>query len=120
MKKILIVDDEETSLFFLGKILERAGYIVITTSKGREAVPLTLQEKPDLILLDIVMPDMNGNDIAAALGTSRETEKIPIIFLSAILTKEEEKTIQKTGKHYVIAKPVSGPELVQKIKKVLP
>lgn len=117
-RKIMIVDDEETSLFFLGKILERAGYIVVSTSKGKEAPSLAVKEKPDLIILDIVMPDMNGSEVAALLGKMPETQNTPIIYLSAILTKAEENLIQKSGKHFVLAKPVTGPELTAKVSQV--
>lgn len=118
-RKVLIVDDEETSLFFLGKILERAGYVVVSTPKGKEAPSLAVKEKPDVIILDIVMPDMNGSEVAALLGKMPETTHIPIIYLSAIITKDEETLIQKSGKHFVVAKPVTGPELIAKVSQVL-
>jgi len=119
IRKIMIVDDEETSLFFLGKILERAGYVVVSTPKGKEALSLAVKEKPDVIILDIVMPDMSGSEVAALLAKMPETMHIPIIYLSAILTKDEETLIQKSGKHFVLAKPVTGPELTAKIGQVL-
>ena len=71
MKKILAVDDEETALFFVSRILERAGYQVVKTSKAKEAVDLALKEKPDVILLDIVMPEMNGRELAERIQLMR-------------------------------------------------
>ena len=115
----MVVDDEENALFFLSRILERSGYTVVTTSKSKEAIALAEAEKPDLIVLDIVMPEMSGGEVAAALSQKESTAKIPIIYLSAILSKEEQSLIQKTGKHMVVAKPVTGTELTDKIQKAL-
>lgn len=118
-KKIMIVDDEETSVFFLSRILERSGYAVVSTSKSKEALALAEKERPDLIILDIVMPEMNGGDVAAQLDEKPATADIPIIYLSAILSKQEQSLIQKSGKHHIVAKPVTGTELLSKIEKVL-
>ena len=121
LKTILIVDDEKEVLFHLKNILKRAGYEVIATSKGKDAINLAKNLLPDLIILDIIMPDVDGGDVAASLSKDSTTSGIPIIFLTGILTKEEElqgKT--KSGKHRVIAKPILPDKLLEIIKQSLP
>lgn len=119
LKKILVVDDEEEVVTSLSNILSRSNYEVIATTKGKEAVELARNKQPDLILLDVLMPDMSGDDVAIALSENPATRSIPIIFLTAILTKEEQSVIKKTGGRLVIAKPVTGREILTMIKKVL-
>jgi DNA-binding response OmpR family regulator len=120
-KRILLVDDEQEVLTYLGNILKRANYDPICTTKGREAIDFArnLRPRPDLIILDIVMPDVDGGDVAAVLSGDRRTAEIPVIFLTGILTKEEELSGKAIGKHCVVAKPVMPEELLVLINKVL-
>jgi CheY-like chemotaxis protein len=120
LKKILVVDDEEDVLIPLSNILKRANYEVISTTKGKEAVGLAMKLRPELIILDIVMPDMGGSEVATVLTGNPSTRNIPIIFLTGILTKQEEESLEKrSGKHYVIAKPATGKELLEMVGKIL-
>jgi DNA-binding response OmpR family regulator len=118
-KKILVVEDEQETLAHLSNILKRSNYEVISTSKGSEAVGLAKGSQPDLIILDIVMPDMSGGDVAAALSEDPTTAGIPIIYLTGILTKEEELSIRKAGRHFIMAKPTTGKEVLEKVEQVL-
>jgi len=118
-KTILIVDDEEEILGHLKNILKRAGFEVVSATKGKEAIDLAKQVLPDLIILDIIMPDIDGAGVAAALSEVPSCAKIPIIFLTGILTKEEELLGKKTGEHRVIAKPVASGELLGVINETL-
>jgi len=120
LKTILIVDDEKEVLFHLKNILKRAGYEVIATSKGKDAINLAKNLRPDLIILDILMPDVDGGDVAAALSEDSATSAIPIIFLTGILTKAEELQVKTSGKHRVIAKPILPDKLLEIIKQSLP
>ena len=120
LKKILIVDDEEEILLHLCNILKRANFDVISTTKGKEAVSLATRGKPDLIVLDIVLPDLGGSEVASILTENPTTAEIPIIFLTGILTRQEENEVGgKSGRHYVVAKPVTGAELIDMINKIL-
>jgi len=119
-KKILVVDDEKDVVEILSKVLKRANYEVASTTKGREVLELAKKFKPDLIILDIFMPDMEGSDVAASLLESPVTVNIPVIFLTgAVITKEEEPQLRKTGKHYLMAKPVTERELLDRVREVL-
>ncbi|MBU1122592.1 MAG: response regulator [Candidatus Omnitrophota bacterium] len=119
-QKILLVDDEEQVVEHLANILRRADYTVISTTKGKEALDLAMRQKPNLIILDIVLPDMDGSDVATTLADDPMTATIPVLFLTGVLKKEEECFVKKTGKHYVIAKPVTAPELLKMVNRILP
>jgi CheY-like chemotaxis protein len=118
-KTILIVDDEEEILVRLKSILTRAGYEATVTSKGKDAINLAKNLQPDLIILDIIMPDIDGGDVASALSDNPTTSEIPIIFLTGILTKDEELQGKTSGKHRVIAKPIMPEDLLRLIKETL-
>lgn len=121
-KKILLIDDEEDFCFFVRKNLEQTGeFEVMATTKGEKGINLARREKPDLILLDIVMPEMDGSDVAEVLLNDPETKQIPLIFLTAIVTKEEIgfESIGEIGGHNFIAKPVDTERLTCCIKDVL-
>ena len=118
-KKILVVDDEKKALLLLGNILQRANYEVISAITGAEALNLVKENAPDLIILDIVLPDIDGTDIAATLAEDPATKDIPIIFLSGIIMKKGEPASgQKTGRNYIMAKPVTGPEILEVINRI--
>ncbi|MCK9614959.1 MAG: response regulator [Candidatus Omnitrophica bacterium] len=118
-KKILIVDDEEATLSYLCRILERENYKVFSTTKGKEVFDLAANNRPDVIVLDIILPDIDGGEVASLLSKNAATSNIPIIFLTGILTKSEESFAGKTGKRYVLAKPIAKEKLLEMIQKVL-
>ena len=124
-KKILIVDDEEDTLISLGNILRRANYIVSTTTNGEEAIKLAKANHPDLVILDIVLPGLDGGSVADILSNDPATANTPILFLTGILSKEEElqgrkEGGKKSGKHYMMAKPVSAEDIREILSKILP
>ena len=124
-KKILIVDDEEDTLISLGNILRRANYIVSTTTSGEEAIKLAKANHPDLVILDIVLPGLDGGSVADILSNDPATANTPILFLTGILSKEEElqgrkEGGKKSGKHYMMAKPVSAEDIREILSKILP
>ena len=96
-------------------------YALLKALFGEEGVNLAKERKPDVILLDLVMPEVSGGDAAAVLFDHPETENIPIIFVTAMLTKKEtgEKGLTKVGGRNFIAKPVTTNELVSAINTVL-
>ncbi len=117
-KKILIVDDEPDVLLLLGERLSKAGYDVIKASSGKEAIDVAVAKLPDLIILDIAMPGMDGSEVATVLRTKSETKNIPILFLTCLFTKQEEKTCGHVlGQNFFIAKPYDVNELLTEIQK---
>lgn len=118
-KKILVVDDEKEVLSSLKNILTNAGYKVVTTTSGKEAVALARSEKPHLIILDIIIPDMMGGEVAQVLSGDAATDTIPIIFLTGLNTKEDEKIVKKAGNYHLLAKPITREDLLEAISRVL-
>ena len=121
-KKILLIDDEEDFCFFVKGNLENTGeFDVLVTTSGKEGIKLARGEKPDLILLDINMPEMSGDEVAQILSSRPETKEIPVVFLTALVTKDEvgNEGMASIGKRNYIAKPVTTKELVTVIREIL-
>jgi DNA-binding response OmpR family regulator len=119
-KKILIVDDEPDALFILEKELAARGYFVVTAHNGNNAITLARSKHPDLIILDVAMPDMCGGEVAEKLQESLLTKDIPIIFLTALYPKrKEEEQGRVLAGHVFIAKPYDIEELLIQIEKLI-
>ena len=121
-KKILLIDDEEDFCFFVRQNLEQAGeFEVITANCGEEGINLARERQPDLILLDIIMPKMFGDDVAAVLINDPKTKNIPLVFLTAQVSERQigVESIKEIGGHLFIAKPVNTEKLISAIKTVL-
>lgn len=120
-KKILIIDDEEDFTWMVKMNLERTGrYEVRAENKGACGYAAARSFKPELVLLDLLMLDMEGSDVAAQLSSDEETRNIPVVFLTAVATKEQvEEAGGKIGGQSFIAKPITTQELIDKIDKIL-
>jgi two-component system alkaline phosphatase synthesis response regulator PhoP len=119
-KKILVVDDEDSIVEVVKFQLEEKGYEVLTASDGEEGLKKAKEEMPDLIILDVIMPHMDGAAMAEALKDAPGTKEIPIIFLTSLVEEEEEKrTDHKIGGHIFIHKPFKIEELLKVIEEVL-
>ena len=119
-KKILLVDDEESITRTLKLFLDRrGGFEVMTENRGSQAVRVARDFRPDLIVLDVVMPDADGGAIAQDLSEDPELQSIPIVFMTALIQRAEiggqGKTIGDAG-HTYLAKPVEPDELISHIK----
>lgn len=116
--KVVMIDDEEDFCHFVKLNLEKNGrYAVSTALRGTDGLKLIEAIKPDIILLDIVMQDMDGGEVAYNLKNNPATKNIPIIFITAILQPVEEEKLR--GKHHFMAKPVTPSKLMEKIDRVL-
>ncbi len=116
-KKILIVDDEKDVLAVLERGLIAEGYSVTTTDNGNDAVRLAKSELPDLVILDILMPNMEGTEVAAILKEDLRTKDIPVIFLTCMLKKEEEERQGHViGNNIFFAKPYYMTQLLAEIE----
>lgn len=119
-KRILIVDDEEDFCYFVKKNLEAiSNYEIIIATKGKKGIQIARNEKPDLILLDIMMPGIDGFEVLKRLKRNEKTENIPIIMLTA--KDEDESKIKAIGLYCedYIVKPVEKMVLRAKIQKLL-
>jgi CheY-like chemotaxis protein len=120
-KTILIVDDEEDFCHFVKLNLEQTGsFEVLTASNGQDGIKIAERYQPDLILLDIIMPQMTGTQVAEVLRGNKATKDIPIIFVTAIVKRGEvgSKDYQFGGNYFVF-KPVKLDELLSEINAKL-
>ena len=119
-KKILVVEDDMDAQLMLEKGLTAEGYSVITAYNGNKALFLAKSNRPDLIILDKVLGDMDGEEVVAKLKHDSKTKDIPIIFLSALFSKTEglKKDTTSVG-NAVLAKPYDMEQLLVAIEKLL-
>jgi two-component system alkaline phosphatase synthesis response regulator PhoP len=115
MTKILLVDDEPDIVEFLKYNLERENFKVIKSYNGEEALNL-LKEKPDLILLDIMMPGMSGYEVCKRIRENNQFKDIPIVFLTALSQENDEIRGLEAGGSDFIKKPISTPKLIARVK----
>ncbi len=110
-KKILVVDDNRTIRLLLEKRLVAEGYRVVTASDGKEGLSAAARELPDLILSDVDMPVMDGGEMVSMLKGSSRTSHIPVIFLTSLITKDQNKQ-PSTGENWYISKMAKPTELI--------
>ena len=122
-KKILIVDDEEDLLIIWDKIFTDAGYTVLKAANGPDGIKLAESELPHLIILDIMMPGMDGGRVTDILKDSRKTRGIPIIYLSSLVHKDQSHAGyvlgSRIGNLHFIPKTSSIEEIVHIVKETI-
>ena len=118
-KTILIVDDEVDVIQILDFKLKEEGYETITAEDGEEALKKAKKHKPDLILLDLLMPMMDGGEVARKLRDDTKTKDIPVIILTATLAADDTKGIRLERGNMMFPKSTSFNDLVVKINQVL-
>jgi CheY-like chemotaxis protein len=120
-RRILIVDDDRESTHLVKILLEKTGaYVVLEENEAPKAHQSARTFRPDVILLDIMMPETDGAEVAAQIDADPELQSTPIIFLTALLTKPETKTGVRIEGHRSLAKPIDIPELINRIEESLP
>jgi CheY-like chemotaxis protein len=120
-RRILIVDDDANTTHLVKVLLERTGhYLVFEENDAIKAHQSARNFRPDLILLDIVMSETDGGEVAAGIEVDPELQNTPIIFLTALVTRAEAKSGLSIQGHPFLAKPVSIPELINAIEEHFP
>jgi two-component system cell cycle response regulator DivK len=118
-RRILIVEDNELNLKLLHDILEVHGYATITTREGREAVTLAQTIHPDLILLDLQLPDISGYDAAGQLKADPQTRPIPVIAVTAFAMAGDEAKALAAGCDAYVSKPIVLRDFLELVAKYL-
>ena len=114
-RKILIVDDSATERFFLADLLSRKGYAVVTAENGEEALSLVRQEKPSLVVMDVVMPGTSGYQATRAMARDPVTQSIPVILCTGKSAESDRIWGLRQGAREYVTKPVDPEELLAKI-----
>ncbi|TVR50473.1 MAG: hybrid sensor histidine kinase/response regulator [Puniceicoccaceae bacterium] len=117
--RVLIVDDEPVNLAALRRILKNTPYEILEARSGRECIELATEKRPDLILLDVVMPDLDGVSVCRTLRERKETNAIPVIFVTATDSREGRLQGLEAGAVDYLGKPVDPEETLAKIKTQL-
>ena len=120
MARILIVDDSPTQLLGLKRIVEKLGHVASTAEDGASGVDLAKRDIPDLILMDVVMPNLNGFQATRTLAREPTTSHIPVILVTTKGQETDKVWGMRQGAKAYVTKPIDEKELVQAIKNLLP
>jgi signal transduction histidine kinase len=119
LSKILVVDDDERNVRLLESILRASGYPVIKAYDGQEALDLIASERPDLVLLDVMMPRMSGLEVCQKVRGQYETRLLPVIMVTALNALEEKVQALEMGADDFLSKPINKVELLAKLRSML-
>ncbi len=117
--KILVVDDEPKNVKLLADLLTAKGYTTVTASSGREALAKVEGEQPDLVLLDVVMPEMSGYEVCQKIRENPSTEMLPVILVTALDPGEERAKGLDSGADDFLTKPINLVELLARVRSLL-
>jgi len=116
IRKVLVADDSTTDLKNMQQICSGAGYQVITAASGKEAVAKTKAERPDAVILDVIMPEMNGFQACRAITSDAETKSIPVILVSSKGEKTDKLWGQEQGARGYVTKPFTPDTLLKELQ----
>jgi twitching motility two-component system response regulator PilH len=119
MNKVLVVDDSLTDLTNIKNILLEAGCLVVTATNGKEALDKAKAEKPDLIFLDIIMPEQDGFSTCRKLASSSDTKEIPVIFVSSKNQKADRVWAQMQGAKGYVTKPYTPQAIMEQMQALI-
>ncbi len=115
-KKVLIVDDEASMVSVLQRHVSNAGYEFTSASNGQEALDKIQLDKPDLVLLDLVMPGMNGFETCRQIRENEATKKLPVLIVTALRSQSDSASAAACGANEFLIKPVDGEHLAKRLR----
>jgi two-component system cell cycle response regulator DivK len=118
-KRILIVEDNELNMKLLWDVLEAYGYVTIATAEGAVAVTLARKKRPDLILMDLQLPDISGYDAVRRLKSDEETRTIPVVAVTAFAMVGDERKALTSGCDGYLAKPILLREFLELVERFI-
>ncbi len=120
MARILIVDDSPSQLLGIKRIVEKLGHETLSAEDGAAGVEVAKQEKPDLILMDVVMPNLNGFQATRTISKNADTAHIPIILVTTKDQETDKVWGMRQGAKAYVTKPIKEEELIKMLKEFLP
>jgi len=118
-KKILVIDDSKTDYLYVKNILDHGGYQVTYAPSGKDGIQMAKDDKPDCILMDVVMPEMNGFQATRAISRDLETADIPILMLSSKSQQTDKVWAERQGATDYLVKPANPKLLLSKLRTLL-
>lgn len=118
-KTILIVEDNDLNMKLFNDLLQAHGYETVQTMDGRDVLKLAQEHRPDLIIMDIQLPEISGLEVTKMLKADDELKSIPVIAVTAFAMKGDEEKIREGGCEGYIAKPISVPNFLETVAKFL-
>lgn len=118
-KTVLIVEDNELNMKLFHDLLEAQGYATLQTKDGREALKLAREHRPDLVLMDIQLPEVSGLEVTKWIKEDEDLREIPVIAVTAFAMKGDEEKIRQGGCEAYIAKPISVSEFLATVQKFI-
>ena len=115
-KTVLIVEDNELNMKLFNDLLEANGYRTLKTANGVEAVELARAHKPDLILMDIQLPEVSGLDVTRWIKADEELKSIPVVAITAFAMKGDEERIREGGCEAYLSKPISVSKFIETVR----
>ena len=118
-KTVLIVEDNELNMKLFNDLLEAHGYVTVQTRNGMEAIELARLHRPDLILMDIQLPEVSGLQVTQCIKSDEELKHIPVIAITAFAMKGDEEKIRQGGCEAYLSKPISVVKFLETVKSYL-
>jgi DNA-binding response OmpR family regulator len=115
-KKVLIVDDEPSMVSVLQRHVSNAGYEIATATNGQEALDKIQQDELDLVLLDLMMPGMNGFETCRQIRENEKTRKLPVLIITALRSEADSASAAACGANEFIVKPIDGSHLAKRLR----
>lgn len=119
MRVVLVVDDDPVSVQLLDIILTRSGYEVLKANNAADGLKIVNERKPDLLIIDDMMPDISGGDMARQIKADPETQQIPIILISAGNRVKNQRYLEEVGAEMALLKPTLPKDVLAAVKKLL-
>jgi len=117
VKKVLVVEDNEQNRYLMQFMLEQSGYEVLTAESGSQAIAMAVQDRPDLILMDIQLPDMDGLDVTRRIRPSEADGEIPIVAVTSFAMAGDRERAVAAGCSGYIEKPINPETFLEEIAK---
>ncbi|MCF3629054.1 response regulator [Thalassospiraceae bacterium LMO-SO8] len=117
-KRVLLAEDEPNIVESLTFILERSGFDVATTTNGRQALEVAQSDTPDILILDVMLPELDGYEVLRRLRADARTKTLPVLMVTAKGQREDRETAMKCGADMFITKPFVNSELIAAVEKL--
>ncbi len=118
-KTILVVEDNELNMKLFEDLLQAHGYRILTTKDGKEALRLAKEHRPDLVLMDIQLPEISGLEVTRLMKADEDIRHIPVVAVTAFAMKGDEEKIRQGGCEGYISKPISVSRFIETVQKFL-